>query len=62
MIKKLCNECGKVVWHNTGTKSKESQGVVRCTYCGFPLGTGPKKDKMTAIHLQQVAKARAGRP
>lgn len=56
MTKKTCGECGKLAWHNPTQKGSEKG--LRCTYCGYPLGTGPKRDKNSALHAAQVAKAR----
>ncbi len=54
---KKCLTCGKTCWHNSlGKKAAEAQGW-RCTFCGYPLGTGPKKDKMESIHQHQLRKA-----
>lgn len=58
MIRKGCVECGKTGWHNPTQKDKQEGH--RCTFCGFPLGTGPKRDKNAATHAAQVAKARKG--
>lgn len=59
MIKKRCNECGVVCWHNPLKATKDGNSGSRCTHCGAPLGTGPKKDRMVAINARQIAKARA---
>lgn len=56
MMKKKCLECGKDAWHNTTGSGKEVG--TRCTYCGFPLGTGPKRERNAATHARQVAAAR----
>lgn len=55
MIRKRCSECGITCWHNK--MPAKSGSAYRCTYCGFPLGTGPKKDRMVALHTRQVRKA-----
>lgn len=56
MLHKKCSECGKDAWHNPTRKDKETG--YRCTYCGFPLGTGPKRDRNMDTLARQVAKAR----
>jgi len=58
MVFKLCKECGKECWHNLLKKNKDGQGGERCTYCAFPLGTGPKRDVHSALNTQQMAKVR----
>lgn len=58
MIRKRCGECGTTCFHNPLIEKGKFNGGYRCTYCGYPLGTGPKRDKTSMRHLQQVAKVR----
>lgn len=59
MIRKHCNECGQTCLHNALGKAKEGNTQdYRCTGCGFPLGTGPKKDRMVMAHAKLVTRAR----
>ncbi len=57
--KQHCSACGKFCWHNPyGNKDKKG---FRCTFCGNPVGTGPKRDRTLPVHEAQVAKARKER-
>lgn len=53
MVRKLCTACGKTCWHNP-----LKDGGLRCTYCGTPPGTGPKRERNETIINRQIAKAR----
>ena len=54
MIKKFCTSCGQDTWHNPqGAKAK---GSFRCTYCGSPVSTGPKRETNEALRVKQVKK------
>lgn len=55
MVKRLCTECHRFCWHNVRAKSKDSAGGYRCTFCGYPLGTGPKHDRDEPMHRRQLA-------
>lgn len=62
MIKQRCSDCGKVCWHNSLPKKEGKAGAIsgyRCTYCGSPLGTGPKRERNSDLNRKQIAKARA---
>jgi len=48
MLKKLCNTCGRTCWHNP-TKAGS-----RCTFCGYPANTGPKREQNETMIRRQA--------
>lgn len=52
MIKKLCLSCGRFCWHNPTKDAKES----RCTFCGTPVNTGPKREINEETRRKQIMK------
>lgn len=53
-----CTECGTTCVHNRMPGKKDTAGNWRCTFCGHPLGTGPKRDRNMNTHLKQVEKGK----
>lgn len=58
MKQKACAVCGKTCWHNSMANKPGEEPGWRCTYCGYPLGTGPKRERNEPIHEKQLSKAR----
>lgn len=53
-IIKYCSACFKTCLHNPMGKA----GEFRCTYCGTPVTSTPKREQQEAIRQKQIAKAR----
>lgn len=53
MIKKWCASCHREAWHNPSGKK---DGRPRCTFCGDPVPTGPKREANEELRRKQSAK------
>lgn len=56
MIRKWCSSCFRVTLHNPMQKA----GEYRCTFCGHPVGTGPKREANEALRKAQASKPKDG--
>ena len=49
MQKRFCSSCKREAQHNRMGKVGDKTDLWRCTHCGYPASSGPKKDAQLAI-------------
>lgn len=53
MKKQFCLSCGRTKWHNQTTPKYSGW---RCTFCGTPVPTGPKREQGEARRNKAIAR------